>query len=125
MLEIGKKISRNEIAIDLVKKVTIVLSVIYLGLFAIESILPGVVIEAFNFNALLFLIVGMMTIIFFADEKNEDIKRSFGQKLTVVFLATLFFATMFIVLYKTSLTETLLYLVACLVLIKPLKGLFE
>lgn len=125
MLKTIKKISQNEIAMDFIKKITIILSIICLGLFAIESILPGAVIEVFNFNWLLFLIIGMMTIIFFVDEKKIDTRESFGQKITVVFLAILFLVTMFFVLYKISLTETFIYLVFCIVLIKQLKGLFE
>ncbi|MBT3355892.1 hypothetical protein HN784_00815 [bacterium] len=125
MLRIKKFFYKNKALADLVRKSTVVLVVFYLGCFAVESILPGVVMEAFNFNILLFLIVAMIASITFSEKESDVIVFKKTQKYLFVFLLILFLGTLFIVLYRVSLVEAMVYLVACFVLFGPLKKLFE
>lgn len=121
-------IFENEILLDFVRKLVMCTALIYLILFALESVLPGIVIEVFNFNLLLFAIVGMMTFVLYADSKKPAkknvIKKSSQQKITI-FLALIFLFTMFVVLYKASLLEAAIYAIASLFLLKYLRTLFE
>jgi len=127
-LKNSRAIFENEILLDFVKKLVMCTALVYLILFALESVLPGIVIEVFNFNLLLFAIVGMMTFVLYVDNKKpakENIARkSFQQKITI-FLALIFLFTMFLVLYKVSLTEAAIYAISSLFLLKYLINLFE
>lgn len=126
MLRLNKKIIINDELKDFFQKIVIVLAIIYLGCFVIESILPGIVMEAFNFNLLLFLIIGLMGGTSFLENRNKKEWLSKKMEKCLFFgWIFLFLVTLFIVLYKVSLFETIVYLIAVLFLFKPLKQLFE
>jgi hypothetical protein len=127
-LKNSRAIFENELLLDFIKKLVMCTAVIYLIFFALESVLPGIVIEVFNFNLLLFAIVGMMTFILYADNqkpvKEGATKESSWQKITI-FLALVFLFTMFVVLYRVSLIEAGIYAISSLFLLKYLRTLFE
>ncbi len=128
MLKNKLKIFENPVLIDFIKKSVLSLTFIYLSLFALESVLPGIVIEVFNFNLLLFIIVVMMAFVLYIDGVKEDEKQSLKghkQLILIISLSILFILTMFVVLYKVSLFETVIYLISCLFLINSLQKIFK
>ncbi len=129
MLKNKFKIFENKVLLDFVKKSLALVAFVYLSFFALESILPGIVMDVFNFNFLLFAIVAMMAFVMFFDEKKDEKKEQdiseYKYKIIMAILLLLFVLTLGTVLYKVSLLETGIYLVFCLLLMKPLKNLFE
>ncbi|GEM_PF-897560 len=125
MITFGKNILKNNVVIDFIKKFVFLSSLVYLLCFAGESILPGIVIEIFNFNLLLFIIVGMMTFLIFSKDKSANIKVNLkNQKKILIALILIFIFTLFIVLYKVSLFETFIYTVLLLILMVQFRDIF-
>lgn len=123
--KIDKSFLQNETVVDFAKKLTICLALVYLFCFALESVLPGIVIEVFNFNLLLFSIVFLMTFLLFTVSNSKKGIKKKQQKYAFLLLAFVFLVTMFIVLYRVSLFETTVYLVLTLALIRQISGVFK
>ncbi len=92
-----------------------VIGVAYLGLFAVEAVLPGTVIEVFNINILLLIFIVDAGYLVWGERKNKnDENRIAVRKHTTFFvyliIFAILFATLFIVQYKISIIESLLYI---------------
>jgi hypothetical protein len=78
--------------------ILLVLSIDYLILFFVESILPGYVINHFNLNFLLLVILGGWLFFPYFSSKKLFAKNSF--KLPLFFIITIFFISTWFILYK-------------------------
>lgn len=123
--KIDKSFLQNEALVDFARKLTICLALVYLFCFVLESVLPGIVIEVFNFNLLLFSIVFLMTFLLFAGDSSKKKVGKKQQKYAFLLLAFIFLVTMFVVLYRVSLLETAIYLVLTLALLRQISRIFK
>lgn len=114
MKNILEKIIFCENASDLVQKTLVVISVVYLALFSLEAVVPGIVIEVFNFNILLFFIILAIFYGSVYSQKNKDAEKLMLKKVlskSIIFLmATVIILSIVFVQYKIPLWEGLVYL---------------
>ena len=83
------------------------LSIDYLILFFVESVLPGYVINHFNLNLLLLAILGGWLAFPYFSHKKFLANKSF--KLPLFFLITIFFISTWFILYKLLHWELLVF----------------
>jgi hypothetical protein len=97
----------------------IILTVDYFGLFVVETILPGFVMNFFNLNLLLFVVLGGWFLIVFFTEKTErlEIGNKAASFLLVVFLGLLALGLLFS-LYKASAWQFVAYFVLAVIAAK-------
>ncbi|MDZ7611524.1 MAG: hypothetical protein U5L10_02065 [Candidatus Moranbacteria bacterium] len=90
----------------------IVLTFDYMGLFVLETILPGFVMNFFNLNLLLFVVLaGWLFLAFFTeDQKKAEIGSKVSAFLLTAFLALLALGLLFS-LYKAAALEFTVYFV--------------
>jgi len=115
MTERIEKLISFEGAQDVVERFFVVMGIVYLLLFCAESILPGMVIEVFNINTLLFFLIAAVG--YFAWlEKNKlrsSQKLQLGKMISysvVVVLMPIAVITLFIVQYKIGIVESIFYI---------------
>lgn len=124
-----QKISLSPIVCDFLKKLFVLLAVLYIILFGVETILPGIVMDIFNINTLLFLIIiDLFLLGTFLPGQDETSTTQFVRVLKnpsifplVIFLSFVLVA----VLYRISLIEGLIYLILTLIIGKLIFGLFK
>lgn len=106
---------------DLMQRFLPVIGLVYLAFFVVESILPGTVIEVFNINILLLLFIANAGYLVWGERKNKnDENRVSFRKHTTLFVYLIIIAilliTLFIVQYKISIFESLLYIAFAVVI---------
>lgn len=115
MMEKIEKLISFEGVQDAAERLFVVTGIIYLLLFCAESILPGMVIEVFNINILLFFLI--VAVGYFAWLENNKLrsnqKLQLGKMISysvVVVLMPIAVVTLFIVQYKIGIIESVFYI---------------
>ncbi|MFO7806817.1 MAG: hypothetical protein R6V40_00125 [Candidatus Moraniibacteriota bacterium] len=117
LFESAKKILDNNYKFFL--WLLIILTVDYLGLFMVETILPGFVMNFFNLNLLLFAVLaGWLLLSFFTEEESRvRLGNKIATILLVVFLG-LFALGLIFSLYKANSWQLVVYFVLAVIAAK-------
>lgn len=111
------------------QKLLPVIGVVYLGFFVIESVLPGTIVEVFNINILLLIFVADILYLLWGADKNKNdqhkllVRKHLSFLIFLVALAMIVSA-LFIVQYKISIAESLLYIAFAILIGKFIKDMF-
>lgn len=118
--------------IDIIKKedkflsmAFIVLALNYVFLFMLETILPGFVIEVFNLNILLLVVLILWLILIFIGNRKLVFKRDKLFVFTSFLIIFLILISLFFSLYKTDYLMIISYIFLVLVSGKALFGLWQ
>lgn len=105
-----------------------VIGVIYLSLFAVEAVLPGTVVDVFNINILLLLFIADAGYLVWGERKNKNDENRIATRkhtalLVYLIVIAILFVTLFVVQYKISIIESLLYIVFAILIGKFTKDM--
>jgi len=107
----------NEIFQDFLRKLFAMTAMLYLIFFGLETILPGLIIDIFNFNFLLFLALGSLALMLFGAKEEKVDWPVLNSKAAAFFTFAIIFLSLvlMVALYKVSLLESFFYLVLTLI----------
>lgn len=104
------KFFKSNVFYDLAGKFLLMLTLVYSFLFCLETILPGLVIDIFNLNLLLFVIVINLVTVFATGGDRGKFNKLNGIKKGTLLLVVGFFAfVMLSSFYKVSFLEAFVY----------------
>jgi len=103
---------------DFLRKSFIMLVLAYLLLFGLETILPGLVMDIFNINHLLFAILAILFVFLFSKTKLPKPGSKKNKKFLWFFFPALIFLSgvLVIALFRASLIESFFYLFLVLII---------
>lgn len=131
MLKRTQKIFLSPIVYDFLKKLFVLFVVLYIILFGIEAIFLGTVMNIFNINTsllLLLIIIDLFLLRAFSPRQNEIsiVQAEQVLKNPLIFSIVIFLSfALIIVLYRVSLIEGLIYSIGTLFVGKLIFGLFK
>ncbi len=103
---------------DLIYKLIVAISLEYVLFFGMEAILPGIVMDVFNINILLVLVVILLGILL-GVKKCQGVFREDGQnrllRVATIVMVLFLLLVMAFVLHKLSLIWILIYMVISLI----------